>query len=363
MNKLDATVFHRLSYGVYAITSTIVNRPIGCIANSVMQVTSNPETIVASIHHQNYTNSVVKQVKKFAVSILPETIDQKVIGMLGFQSSRNVDKFANIAYQMKEEMPIIDGANAYMICEVIETVETSTHTLFLARVVSGEVLSSEHAMTYEYYHQVVKGISPKYAPTYIETEKTKEQTLEKNQEEEQKMKYKCLVCGQIIDSPEKCPVCGAGAEKIVPYVEAELTWADEHVIGVAKGVDEFVLSGLRDHFKGECSEVGMYLAMARQAFREGYPEVAVVLEQIAKEEAEHAARFGEMLGELVSESTKENLEKMLAGENGACKSKKEIATRAKQLNYDAIHDSVHEMAKDEARHGKALEALLKRYFK
>lgn len=177
------------------------------------------------------------------------------------------------------------------------------------------------------------------------------------------MKYKCLVCGQIIDNPDKCPVCGAGPDKIVPYVEEELTWADEHVIGVAKGVDEFVLSGLRDHFKGECSEVGMYLAMSRQAFREGYPEIGVVLEQIAHEEAEHAARFGEMLGELVTDSTKANLEKMLAGENGACKSKKEIATRSKQLNYDAIHDSVHEMAKDEARHGKALEALLKRYFK
>lgn len=177
------------------------------------------------------------------------------------------------------------------------------------------------------------------------------------------MKYKCLVCGQIIDNPDKCPVCGAGPDKIVPYVEEELTWADEHVIGVAKGVDEFVLSGLRDHFKGECSEVGMYLAMSRQAFREGYPEIGVVLEQIAHEEAEHAARFGEMLGELVTDSTKANLEKMLAGENGACKSKKEIATSAKQLNYDAIHDSVHEMAKDEARHGKALEALLKRYFK
>ena len=158
------------------------------------------------------------------------------------------------------------------------------------------------------------------------------------------MKMKCLVCGQVFEG-DKCPVCGATGDKLVPYVEEELTWADEHVIGIAKGVDAEVLEGLRNHFQGECSEVGMYLAMSRQAFREGYPEVAVVLEQIAKE------------------STKENLEKMLNGENGACKGKKEIATRAKQLNLDAIHDSVHEMARDEARHGKALEALLKRYFK
>ena len=176
------------------------------------------------------------------------------------------------------------------------------------------------------------------------------------------MKMKCLVCGQVFEG-DKCPVCGATGDKLVPYVEEELTWADEHVIGIAKGVDAEVLEGLRNHFQGECSEVGMYLAMSRQAFREGYPEVAVVLEQIAKEEAEHAARFQEMLGELVTSSTKENLEKMLNGENGACKGKKEIATRAKQLNLDAIHDSVHEMARDEARHGKALEALLKRYFK
>ena len=185
--------------------------------------------------------------------------------------------------------------------------------------------------------------------------------------ENKDMKYKCLVCGQVFEVKEGekpvCPVCHATGDKVVPYVEEELAWADEHHIGVAKGLDEEVVSGLKNHFQGECSEVGMYLAMARQAFREGYPEVGVVLEQIAKEESEHAARFQEMLGDLLSDSTKANLEKMLAGENGACKSKLAIAKKAKALEYDAIHDSVHEMCKDEARHGKALEALLKRYFK
>ena len=180
------------------------------------------------------------------------------------------------------------------------------------------------------------------------------------------MKYKCLVCGQVFDVPEGqepvCPVCKAKGDKLVPYKEEAMIWPSEHVIGIAKGVDAEVEEGLRNHFNGECSEVGMYLAMARQALREGYPEVAVVLEQIAHEEAEHAARFGEMLGELVSSSTKENLQKMLTGENGACHGKTAIAKRAKELNLDAIHDSVHEMARDEARHGKALEALLKRYF-
>ena len=181
------------------------------------------------------------------------------------------------------------------------------------------------------------------------------------------MKYKCLVCGQIVDIPEGaekvCPVCGASGDQLVPYEEkAEMTWPAEHSIGIAKGIDEEILTGLKNHFNGECSEVGMYLAMSRQALREGYPEIALSLDKIAHEEAEHAARFGEMLGELVSKSTKENLEKMLAGENGACHGKMAIAKKAKELNLDAIHDSVHEMARDEARHGKALEALLKRYF-
>ena len=183
------------------------------------------------------------------------------------------------------------------------------------------------------------------------------------------MKYRCKVCGQIVEvaDGEPCPICGASHDKLVPIEEepkaGELKWACEHSIGVAQGVDEFVLQGCRDHFKGECSEVGMYLAMARQALRDGYPEIAMLLEQIAKEEAEHAARFAELLGEVVVADTKKNLEKMLAGENGACESKLAIAKKAKELNYDAIHDTVHEMARDEARHGKALEAMLKRYFK
>ena len=182
------------------------------------------------------------------------------------------------------------------------------------------------------------------------------------------MKYRCSVCGQIVEvaEGEPCPICGARHDKLAPMKEekpGDLSWACEHVIGIAKDVDEFVLEGCRDHFKGECSEVGMYLAMSRQALREGYPEIALLLEQIAKEEAEHAARFAELLGEVVTADTKANIEKMLAGENGACKSKLEIAMRAKELGLDAIHDTVHEMARDEARHGKALQAMLDRYFK
>jgi rubrerythrin len=141
-----------------------------------------------------------------------------------------------------------------------------------------------------------------------------------------------------------------------------MSWADEHVIGIAKGVDKEILEGLKMNFTGECTEVGMYLAMSRQAEREGYPEVAEAYKRIAFEEAEHAAKFAEMLGEVLKADTKANLQARVDAEHGACQGKKDIAVRAKQLNYDAIHDTVHEMCKDEARHGQAFAGLLKRYF-
>jgi len=182
-----------------------------------------------------------------------------------------------------------------------------------------------------------------------------------------KKKFICTVCGYVHEgdeAPEVCPVCKQPKEKFKEVVEnsEELTWADEHVIGVAKDVDAEVLEGLRAHFTGECSEVGMYLAMSRQADREGYPEVAEAYKRIAWEEAEHAAKFAELLGEVVVADTKTNLKARMDAEHGACEDKKRIATLAKQLNLDAIHDTVHEMCKDEARHGKVFEGLYKRLF-
>jgi rubrerythrin len=177
-------------------------------------------------------------------------------------------------------------------------------------------------------------------------------------------KFICTICGYVYEgeaAPEKCPVCGAPAAKFNEQ-SGELVWADEHRIGVAQGVDERVLEGLRANFTGECTEVGMYLAMSRQADREGFPEVAEAYKRIAFEEAEHAAKFAELLGEVVVADTKKNLEARVEAEYGATAGKKELATLAKQLNYDAIHDTVHEMCKDEARHGKAFKGLLERYF-
>jgi len=179
-------------------------------------------------------------------------------------------------------------------------------------------------------------------------------------------RYVCTVCGYIHEGdapPDKCPQCGAPAEKFQEEKpEADGGWADQHVIGVARGVDPEVLEGLRANFTGECTEVGMYLAMSRQADREGYPEIAEAYRRIAFEEAEHAAKFAELLGEVVDADTRTNLRKRVEAERGACKGKKHLATRAKQLGYDAIHDTVHEMCKDEARHGSAFQGLLKRYF-
>ncbi|MDA3845710.1 MAG: NADH peroxidase [Vallitaleaceae bacterium] len=178
-------------------------------------------------------------------------------------------------------------------------------------------------------------------------------------------KFICTVCGYVHEGdapPEACPMCGAPAEKFKEQSTGSLAWADEHVIGVAKGVDPEILEGLKMNFMGECTEVGMYLAMSRQADREGYPEIAEAYKRIAFEEAEHAAKFAELLGEVVTNSTKKNLELRVDAEFGACQGKKDLATKAKQLNYDAIHDTVHEMCKDEARHGSAFNGLLKRYF-
>lgn len=177
-------------------------------------------------------------------------------------------------------------------------------------------------------------------------------------------KWVCTVCGYIHEGdapPEKCPTCQAPAEKF-KEMDTTFSLADEHVLGIAKGAPDEIIAGLRENFNGECSEVGMYLAMSRVADREGYPEVAEAFKRYALEEAEHAAKFAELLGEVLTDSTKRNLELRMAAEQGATAGKKDLAVRAKELNLDAIHDTVHEMCKDEARHCRGFKGLLERYF-
>ena len=177
-------------------------------------------------------------------------------------------------------------------------------------------------------------------------------------------KFVCSICGYVHEgeaAPEKCPQCGVPASKF-NEMSGEKTYACEHIIGVAQGVDESIIEELRSNFVGECTEVGMYLAMSRQAIREGYPEIGAFYQQAAYEEAEHAAKFAELLGEVVFADTKKNLELRADAECGATLGKFELAKKAKELGLDAIHDTVHEMARDEARHGKAFAGLLARYF-
>ena len=178
-------------------------------------------------------------------------------------------------------------------------------------------------------------------------------------------KYVCSVCGYVHvgdSAPDKCPLCGVPSSKFKEVTEDSISWACEHEVGIIDGVDEAIVQGLRDNFAGECAEVGMYLAMSRVADREGYPEVAEAYKRIAFEEAEHAAKFAEILGEVVTPSTKKNLELRIMAEKGAAEGKFELAKLAKAQNLDAIHDTVHEMAKDEARHGCAFSGLLNRHF-
>lgn len=177
-------------------------------------------------------------------------------------------------------------------------------------------------------------------------------------------KFVCTICGYIHEGdapPKECPICKASADKFQELTE-KLIWADEHRIGIAKNSIPEIIDDLRANFMGECTEVGMYIAMSRQADREGYPEIGEAYKRIAFEEAEHAAKFAEILGEVVKADTKANLQARVEAEYGACDGKKKLATLAKKNNLDAVHDTVHEMCKDEARHGRAFKGLLDRYF-
>lgn len=204
---MNPFAFRKLSYGVYLISSLDGNRPTGCIANSAMQITSEPASIAISINHNNYTNSCIEKSGKFAISILSEQTDPGIIGTFGFQSGRDINKFEAVSCRMVEGLPVIEDACAYILCQVVDKMETETHTVFLGKVIDSDMLKDEPAMTYAYYHSVVKGKSPKNAPTYIKEEEAKE---------EKKATYVCSVCGYVYERetpfeelPDdwKCPIC------------------------------------------------------------------------------------------------------------------------------------------------------------
>ncbi|MBR5543308.1 MAG: flavin reductase [Oscillospiraceae bacterium] len=203
MNK---RAFYDLSYGVYVVTTKDGGRDVGCVANSTMQITSSPATFAVSINHENYTNKCISESGVFAVSILSEKADPKIIGAFGFSSSRDTDKFEGVETLEKEGLKVLSSAKSYIVCKVINTLETATHTIFLGEAVDADVISDGEPMTYAYYHRVIKGKAPKNAPTYVEEEKKEEEPV-----------YKCSICGYQYNGeipfeklPEdyKCPICG-----------------------------------------------------------------------------------------------------------------------------------------------------------
>ncbi len=396
---------YNISYGVY-ILSANSSKQNACVINTLCQVTTTPNRVTITVNKQNFTTAQIQETKKFNVSVLDETADFEIIKHFGFASGKDTDKFKEFSgYELAENgvAYITKMTNSYLSCEVVEEHDFGTHIQFVADVKADVVLSDTESMTYAYYQSKIKPkpqksnkkiyvcsvcgyvyegdevpsdyICPlcKHDASYFvlqnndnenkaDLKETKTEIISKG-EKNMKKKYVCPVCGYVYEGenpPDKCPLCGAELKEVQ---ETEMSWAAEHILGVAKDAPESIKAGLRMNFNGECSEVGMYLAMSRVAFREGYPEIGMYYEKAAFEEAEHASKFAELLGEVVTDSTKKNLEMRVMAENEATASKTELALEAKKLNLDAIHDTVHEMARDEARHGRAFKALLERYFK
>ena len=242
---IDNNVFRDVSYGLYIISTKYQERKVGCVINTLSQVTSKNPVISCSINKNNYTNEAIKTTKKFAVSIISEEIKADVIYQFGYHSSRDVDKFANCSYEEVDSIPVVtEGMCSYLVCELIQTVDCGTHDIFIGKVISTKKISKEKEMTYRYYHEVIKAVAPKNAPTYIEEKKEgkegiaskEEVVIAETKENEQETsgafaKYKCIICGYIYDEAVekvkfsdlpadwKCPRCGVGKENFVKVVE------------------------------------------------------------------------------------------------------------------------------------------------
>ena len=382
---IDKSAFYKMSYGLYLLATKSGERGNACIIDAAIQSASEPKYITISCIKGNLTREMISESRKFVLSVLPQNAPFELFQYFGMQSGRTLDKLADASDIAYDEcgMAYYTKANAYFYCEVQEELDLGSHVVFTARVVGAKLLSNEPPITYAYYREQLKsrvaqaGASAATNNSSVGKEATEEPP--KKEGEENMTKWVCKVCGYIYEGeepPAECPVCHVGADQFMK-VEGELELAAEHEYGVyAKTVknndaisDEdkkYILDQLVANFTGECSEVGMYLCMARIAHREGYPEIGLYWEKAAYEEAEHAAKFAELLGEdlepNMKASTKDNLAWRVDCEFGATAGKVELATCAKKNGLDAIHDTVHEMARDEARHGKALKGLLDRYF-
>ena len=404
-------VLYRFTYGLYLLTTSLDGKDNGSVINTAIQVAEKPNRVAISVINTTFTCELIKKSELFNLSSLTKSTPFKFFQDFGMKSGRDTNKFENLEGFKRADNGILylnNHANMYISAKVVEQHDLGSHTLFIGEILDGEVLSSEESCTYGYYQTSIK---PKPVSTNSNTKKwvcsvcgyvyegdevpddylcplcnhdkdafellQETNGLEK-EEGEKKMKFVCPVCGYVYEGDEipagfECPTCKCPGEKFTEMVEgAEL--AAEHKFGIGtelNGVPEedkkYILDQLKANFNGECSEVGMYLCMARVAHREGYPEIGLYWEKAALEEAEHAAKFAELLGSYLepnmTDSTKKNLAWRVECEFGATAGKTELAKVAKKYNLDAIHDTVHEMARDEARHGKALKGLLERYFK
>ena len=397
---MNTKAMYHLTYGVYLLSAREGGRDNACIINTAVQVATNPTRISIAVIKDGLTHDMIMSTGLCTLSAITEDADFSLFSLFGMTTGRERDKFAefsDVARDANGLLYLTKNASAYMTLKVTETHDLGSHTLFIGELIDGELIAEGRDCTYAYYQNVIKKLAPKPLAThgfrcnvcgYVYEGDTLPEDyvcpLCKHGAEDftefsateptpaapapQKKGYVCSVCGYVHEGdslPEDyvCPLCKAPAEKFNKMADGAMTWAAEHIVGIGKvDAPTEIIEGLRANFEGECCEVGMYLAMARVAHREGYPEIGLYWEKAAYEEAEHAAKFVELLGEVVTDSTKKNLEMRVAAENGATAGKFELAKMAKMANLDAIHDTVHEMARDEARHGKAFQGLLERYF-
>jgi len=416
---MDKKAMYKLSYGLFVLTAKDGEKDNGCIINTAIQAASTPNQISICVNKANYTHDMIMKTRAFTVSVISQKATFDLFQHFGFRTGRETDKFAAFEECMRGTNGIYyitRGTNAYISVKVYKIEDLGSHTLFVGEVTDMEVLSEDSSATYEYYMNNIKPKPQEAGKTadgqtiwrcticgyeYVGEElpedficpickhpasdfekvinnKNKENTHDLKGETTM-AKWVCPVCGYIHEgdaAPEQCPVCKVSGEKFTK-VEGELKLAAEHEYGIyAKTVKnnadiseedkKYIFEQLMANFNGECSEVGMYLCMARIAHREGYPEIGLYWEKAAYEEAEHAAKFAELLGAdlepNMKATTKDNLAWRVDCEFGATQGKFDLAACAKKNGLDAIHDTVHEMARDEARHGKALKGMLDRYF-
>ena len=423
---MDKKAMYKLSYGLFILTAREGEKDNGCVINTAIQAASTPNQISVCVNKANFTHDMIMRTGAFTISVISQKASFDLFKHFGFQSGKNVNKFADFKDCKRGENGIFyitQGTNAFISIKVEKTEDLGSHTMFVGEITDMEVLSDDTSATYEYYMNNIKPkpeavgktadgktiwrckicgyeyvgeelpddfICPICKHPAADFEKVTNTSAAKVAEnkiqstssmEERKMdKWVCPVCGYVHEGPEapaECPVCHVKGEKFTK-MEADMKLAAEHEYGVyAKTVKnnpdisaedkKYIFEQLMANFQGECSEVGMYLCMARIAHREGYPEIGLYWEKAAFEEAEHAAKFAELLGEdlepHMKATTKDNLAWRVDCEFGATKGKFDLALCAKKNGLDAIHDTVHEMARDEARHGKALKGFLDRYFK